>query len=109
MKEEELQELERALRAAAPLPWTTTGDDRLPIANVTTRQDNAACGDPECCGSYEEWTTISASDAAAIVAAVNAAPSLISEVRALRARVKELWDRESTRRDAVLAEIARNG
>lgn len=86
MSEEEFQELEMALRAATPAPWQASHhidhtDDGFTFCDVGSWQVRAQQPRP---GSDGEQ------DARLIAAAVNAAPSLISEVRRLRTRVKEL-------------------
>jgi hypothetical protein len=90
MREEELQELEKALRAASPAPWTTSheeyGDEWWFGGDRGAGQDTIDGPD----GFEAVMDGKHAANAAAIVALRNAAPSLISEVRRLRARVKEL-------------------
>jgi hypothetical protein len=90
--EEELQELERALRAASPAPWTTAheeyGDEWWFGGDHGAGQDTIDGPD----GFVAVMDGKEAANAAAIIALRNAAPSLIAEVHRLRARVAELYE-----------------
>ena len=58
-----------------PPPWSI--EDLEPYGRVTERHDNGACGDPECCGGYSEWSEITRPNAAYIVRCVNSHEQLV--------------------------------
>jgi hypothetical protein len=83
LTDEQLRELEGALRAATPAPWDagTGHSGRIfgPSGEIAFWDGNS---------DEIDW----AADAVAAVLARNAAPCLIAEVHRLRARVAELYE-----------------
>ena len=70
----DLEELERLLAEATPGPWTVSECDDLHAAGIHAAEEK-----------YPFGTTSANEEARLIVAAVNALPALISEIRELRA------------------------
>ena len=66
-----------------PRPWSVRNhefySDMFELSPTRTVSNNA-CGDPECCGNYEEWTGMSEADAKFAVRAVNAFDDLVARL-----------------------------